>query len=121
MASRWHILREEGALTLCRQSPPRFDVASVTDLPLADPVRLAHQIRQDIWRALQNVRGFSPVVRVERCGDGARVTAGGRVEGVVAPVLAARISDVLANPANRRRWLRHATRGQARRDQGGEL
>ncbi len=103
-------------MTLCRQSPPRFDVAAATELPMADPLRLAHQIRQDVWRALQNVRGFSPVVRIERAAEGTKVTAGGRVSGSVAPVLVERIAEVLASPANRRRWLRHASRVQ-----GGEL
>lgn len=99
-------------MTLCRQSPPRFDVAVATDLPMVDPLRLAHQIRQDIWRALQNVRGFSPVVRVARGSEGLTVTAGGRVPGPVSAVLAERIDAVLANPANRGRWLRHAARGR---------
>ena len=112
MARSWHILREEGALTLCRQCPPRFDVAAATDLPMVDPLRLAHQIRQDMWRALQNVRGFSPVVRVERTSDGVKVTAGGRVMGPVSSVLTDRIGAVLADPAKRGRWLRHAARGQ---------
>lgn len=112
MTPGWNILREEGALTLCRQSPPRFDVAAATDLPKADPLRLAHQIRQDVWRALQNVRGFSPVVRVVRSADGLRVTAGGRVLGPVSAVLAERVDAVLADPKNRRRWLRHAGRGR---------
>ncbi|MDE4061230.1 MAG: hypothetical protein P1U91_03440 [Pseudophaeobacter sp. bin_em_oilr2.035] len=112
MARSWHILREEGALTLCRQRPPRFDVAVAADLPKADPLRLAHQIRQDMWRALRDVRGFSPVVRVAQTAEGVRVTAGGRVLGLVSPVLAERIEAVLEKPANRGRWLRHAARGQ---------
>ena len=111
MGARWHITRADGELTLGRQTPPRFEVAAVTELPLADPLRLAQQIRQDVWRALQNVRGFSPVVRVARNSEGLRVTAGGRVLGQVSAVLAGRIGDVLADPANRSRWLRHARRG----------
>ncbi len=97
-------------MTLCRQLPPRFDVAAAADLPLADPVRLAHQVRQDMWRAMQNVRGFSPVVRIETLTDGVRITAGGRVMGCAAPVLAERVAEVLSSDANRRRWLRHAGR-----------
>ena len=108
MSHKWHILRAEGALTLCRQSPPRFDVAAVTDLPSADPLRLAHQIRQDMWRVLRNVRGFSPVVRIEATPEGVKVTAGGRVLGPVASVLPDRIEGVLSNSSNRCRWLRHA-------------
>jgi len=110
MAPRWHILRTDGALTLCRQLPARFDVAASTTLPMGDPVRLAHQIRQDMWRALQRVRGFSPVVQLTREGDVIRITAGGRVAGPVAPGLSAQIADLLACPAHRARWVAQAGR-----------
>ena len=108
----WHITRTSDALTLSRCLPARFDLAVETMLPDGDPLRLAHQIRQDMWRALQNVRGFSPVVRIERTSDGVKVTAGGRVMGPVSSVLTDRIGAVLADPAKRGRWLRHAARGQ---------
>ncbi|OIQ26847.1 MAG: hypothetical protein BM562_16150 [Alphaproteobacteria bacterium MedPE-SWcel] len=110
MASRWHITRTEGELVLCRQRPARFDVLAVTTLPMGDPLRLAHQIRQDLWRALQRVRGFSPVVRLTRQGEAIRVEAGGRVARPVSPGLAARISEVLEHPATRRRWVAQAKR-----------
>ncbi|MEX5577042.1 hypothetical protein [Pseudophaeobacter sp. A-200-2] len=108
----WHIARTSDTLTLSRCLPARFDLAVETMLPDGDSLRLAHQIRQDMWRALQDVRGFSPVVRVAQTAEGVRVTAGGRVLGLVSPVLAERIEAVLENPANRGRWLRHAARGQ---------
>lgn len=104
----WHILRDAGGLTLARALPPRFDVQAGTDLPAADPVRLAHQIRQDVWRALQNVRGFSPVVLVEAQAGRMKITAGGRVEGRVPANAVGRIAEVLERPGNRARWLRHA-------------
>lgn len=113
MARNWHILREEGVLTLCRQAPAQLDVRAATVLPAGDPLRLAHQIRQDVWRAVRNVRGFSPVVRLEHQDGTIAVTAGGRVPGPVAPGLSARIAAVLECPANRRRWLAHAGRGRA--------
>ncbi|MEM7547909.1 MAG: hypothetical protein AAF367_20480 [Pseudomonadota bacterium] len=106
--SRWHILREGEALTLARTLPPRFDVVAETVVPLVRPLRLAHQVRQDIWRALRSVRGFSPVVRVEVRGDAMVVRAGGRAAAPVAAALTQRIADVLENETNRRRWLRHA-------------
>jgi hypothetical protein len=104
----WHILHEEGALTLCRQTPARFDVSVTVELPMADPLRLAHQVRQDMWRAVQNVRGFSPVVKVTPTRGGVKLTAGGRVAGRVPGNLAAQIAMVLEDEAKRRRWLRHA-------------
>lgn len=106
----WHILREEGALTLCRQTPARFDVAVTAELPLADPLRVAQQVRQDMWRAVQNTRGFSPVVRIERSEGGLLITAGGRVAGRVPSNLAAKIAAVLEDESKRQRWVRHAQR-----------
>lgn len=58
MTVRWHITRGVGELTLSRQLPARFDVVASTTLPEGDPLRLAHQIRQDMWRMLKRVRGF---------------------------------------------------------------
>ena len=108
MGRRWHILRQDGCLTLSRQLPVRFDVAARTDLPLADPLRVAHQIRQDLWRAVQNIRGFSPIVTVTRSEGTLHITAGGRVEGAVSRTLSDRIQAVLDDPDKRSRWLRCA-------------
>ncbi|EAQ02756.1 hypothetical protein OB2597_15280 [Pseudooceanicola batsensis HTCC2597] len=110
----WHILRQDDALTVARHLPPRFDVAAAADLPAARALslrRLAQQVRQDIWRALRNLRGFSPVVRVTDLGRVLRIEAGGRLAdprraGGAGDVLAA----VLSDPANHGRWLRHAER-----------
>ena len=74
----------------------------------------AHQIRQDMWRKLQGMRGFSPVVEVTATGPGSgqalRVRAGGQVMGRVPSNAAGLIADVLENPADRARWQRHAVR-----------
>ena len=106
----WHILRDPGALTLARHLPPRFDVAAEAAMPPMRKGRLARQIRQDMWRALRHLRGFSPVVRVEEVSAGLHVTAGGRVAARVFPKAAAeaRIAELLADPAHRARWARHA-------------
>ena len=113
-AVRWHILREAGALTLARRLPPRFDVAVEVAMPAADPKRLAHQIRQDVWRAVQNLRGFSPVVTVTEHGGGLLVVAGGRVAGRVPGNLAGEIRAVLEDEAKRARWLQHAASDKSR-------
>jgi len=106
--SRWHILRSEGALTLCRQTPPRFDVSARTTLPAADPLRVAHQVRQDLWRSLQDLRGFSPVVQVVTGADGIEVTAGGRLTTRAPANITDKISTVLEDPAKRHRWVQRA-------------
>ncbi|MEL7093096.1 MAG: hypothetical protein AAFN94_15290 [Pseudomonadota bacterium] len=108
MKARWHILRDGARVTLARQVPVRFDFAVTATLGPGDPNKLAHQIRQDLWRALQRVRGFSPVVALEPVAEGWTVTAGGRVAGRASPRDIARAQAVLDNRANRARWARFA-------------
>lgn len=108
MSNRWHIVRDADGITLCRHLPARLDFAVQTVLPCGRAVRLAHQIRQDLWRTLQTLRGFSPVVRLQRNAAGWRVTAGGRAAGPVPNVVVARAHAVLNNPSNRARWVQAA-------------
>lgn len=110
--ARWHIVGDGACLVLARHLPARFDVSATTVLPDANRLRLAHQIRQDMWRLLQALRGFSPVVSVTREAAHLHVQAGGRVDGPVDVARTnARISDLLSDPTLRRRWLVH---GRAR-------
>ncbi|MBE0454508.1 hypothetical protein [Roseovarius autotrophicus] len=107
---RWHVIEEDGALTLARRLPVRFDLAAETVLAGAvGRRRLAHLVRQDLWRMLRHLRGFAPAVRVRRVGHGVHVVAGGAVPGRVPPLAATRIADMLADPGLRARWM-----GQAR-------
>ena len=107
--SRWHILREDDALTLARRVPVRFDLEVRTVLPKGNKLRIAHQVRQDVWRALQSVRGFAPAVRVVEKDGELSIMAGGQVDGQIARgVTEARIAAVLENPSNRARWVRWA-------------
>lgn len=107
---RWHILRDGAGLTLARRLPVRLDLAVSTQMPAMGKLRLARQVRQDIWRALRGLRGFAPVVQVADAPGGAlTLTAGGQVEGGLARApFEARLRDVLENRANRARWTRHA-------------
>ncbi len=81
-----------------------------TTLPAAGRERIAQQVRQDMWRALQGQRGFSPVVEVVSCEVGLRVRAGGRVAAARfdRDGLEARIASVLEAPEKRRRWVKNA-------------
>ncbi len=109
MSSRCHILRDGNALTLARRVPVRFDLSASTRLPMGSRRKVAQQVRQDVWRALQDLRGFAPVVRVERTAEGLDVTAGGQVAGRFPRAQAeARIEAVLSDPENRARWMRWA-------------
>ncbi|MEO3415618.1 hypothetical protein AAFO92_13255 [Roseovarius sp. CAU 1744] len=107
--NRWHILRDGDVLTLARRLPVRFDLAVSTTLQGGSRLRIARQVRQDVWRALSNLRGFAPAVRVTRIASGLEVTAGGQVAGRFPREQAeARIDAVLNDPANRARWIRWA-------------
>lgn len=110
--TRWHMSTEDGALTLARRMPARFDVAATTVIEGGAGLRkarVAHQVRQDMWRALQNLRGFAPVVRVRSSGDDLEITAGGAVAGRFPKAeTEARIRAVLDNEHHRARWGRYA-------------
>ncbi|MEX0286720.1 MAG: hypothetical protein AB3N23_19105 [Paracoccaceae bacterium] len=106
--TRWHILRDGPCLTVARHLPARLDVVAETVLPRANPLRLAHQIRQDMWRALQRLRGFSPVVSICTLEEEMHIRAGGRVIGTAPPATVSRIAAVLENRSNRARWVRFA-------------
>ena len=70
--------------------------------------RLAHAVRQDMWRMLQDVRGFAPVVEVT-CRDGAcHVRAGGAVAGRVPHGLSGRIQDMLDDHGHQAAWVKAA-------------
>lgn len=109
----WHILSDDQSLVLTRAVPVRFDVAVSAAFPemgaRLSRRALAMQIRQDMWRRLQRMRGFQPAVKVTRANGAMSVIAGGRVS---APFPKAKceavIADMLASPALRQRWARFA-------------
>lgn len=104
----WFAVSSEGEYTLARQWPPRFDFGVVSDFPPVNAKRLAHQIRQDLWRKLQGLRGFSPVVSVYVTEAGLNVRAGGRIIGRLPNGTEALVQDLLNDPALRARWIRWA-------------
>lgn len=108
----WHIQREGGGYILARNGAQRFDLAGQARFGTCDPYRLALQIRQDLWRALQNLRGFQPIVQATPENDAVVVTAGGQLlEKSPFPHFAHEIIvDLLANPNNRARWEHWARR-----------
>ncbi|WP_323771387.1 hypothetical protein [Antarctobacter sp.] len=101
----WHTHEQDGCYVLARHWPPLFDVAAVSGFPPARASRLARQIRQDLWRKFQHLRGFSPVVEVAATEDGVIVRAGGRLSGRTPPGTEGRIRDLLDSPAHRARWM----------------
>lgn len=105
----WHITDQDGVLRLSRRGAGAMDVAIETSLPNAGRRKVAQQMRQDLWRALQTVRGLSPVIEVARAGDMLRVRAGVHL---ACPAPQERIAQVIAqilnDPAHRQRWVNHA-------------
>lgn len=104
----WHTQRNGTCVTISRALPARFDVSASARFPVVARARLGHQIRQDMWRSLQNLRGFSPVVRVERLEDELLVTAGGRLGYPIARHVPEIIADLLNDTAHRARWIKCA-------------
>ena len=111
--NRWHIICEDNSLTVTRALPVRLDVSAETVVPDGSRRRLAQQVRQDLWRRLQGVRGFQPVVRVTREQGVCRIVAGGRIEGRFPKArLEAEVADLLASPQHRARWSAHAAHSE---------
>lgn len=104
----WHIKQDDTSYTLTRQWPPRFDVSASTSFPPARKSRLARQIRQDLWRTFQGLRGFSPVVQIDAEECHLVVTAGGRVDGRIPSGLSFEIQALLDSPSHRMRWINWA-------------
>ncbi|MGY9046752.1 MAG: hypothetical protein ACKVKF_06725 [Rhodobacterales bacterium] len=108
----WYVTRIAGSYTLSRHLPARFDLCASTRLPRVKASRLARQIRQDLWRELQGLRGFSPVVEVSQDGDSVCVRAGGRLmSGPATRSAVQRIEVLLNDPARRARWCTWARVG----------
>lgn len=117
MHQQWHMQRaDDGVLTLSRRLPARFDFAATTVISGGANLRkgrMATQVRQDMWRALQSLRGFAPVVRVKAQGDDLEITAGGAVAGQFPKLRSeALVFEVLECPDRQARWVRSARRAE---------
>nr|WP_053079072.1 hypothetical protein [Puniceibacterium sp. IMCC21224] len=106
------MVRDGDTLTLARHLPARFDISAETRLPPARRGRLAMQIRQDLWRKLRGLRGFSPVIQICAECEGVHVRAGGRLMVGSTPAGTVEKIDALLNdPVLRARWMRWARIG----------
>lgn len=98
-------------VVVSRQPVPVWDLrVDATLPPVRSRRRLAHQVRQDLWRALRGLRGFLPAVEVVVCPNESHISAGGtvRTRSVHKAYAEARIADVLNDPDRRARWVRCA-------------
>ena len=104
MSRGWHITRDADTLTLSRAATPRFDLSAEAEFPPLRRLPLAQMVRQDLWRCLQTLWGFSPVVQVVRRTHGLWLRAGGQVNGRFPKSQAeAKIDALLHDPAHRAR------------------
>ncbi|MEL6424025.1 MAG: hypothetical protein AAGK98_09880 [Pseudomonadota bacterium] len=119
MTARWHTVREGDTLTLGRRAGMRFDVVAEAEWMLAAAparadafrLRLAHQVRQDVWRALQRVRGLTPVVSVSTEVLRVHVRAGADLSGGRPTArLGETLGALLADSARIARWTVTAQR-----------
>ncbi len=104
----WHVRDDGQTYALARRLPARWDVRAETRMPDMGRRRLAHAVRQDLWRMLRRVRGFAPMVEVVRDADGVTLRAGGTVAGAMPSSVSERVAALLSDPAVRAAWLRSA-------------
>ena len=117
--NRWSLVHSDHTTLLCRagQRPEwAFDISRrySGSASASQRARIAHQVRQDIWRACRNVRGFLPLVEVSTSGDETVIRAGGSLmtrSGHV-PSLEIKVARVLDCADNIARWQRHARRAK---------
>lgn len=107
--NNWHILTDDDSVTVTRRLPARFDVSVETEMPLGNKLRIAQQVRQDMWRALQDLRGFAPLVQVSQVGEMLVVKAGGQFSGKFPRQhIQDKLTVLLDDPKKRARWARFA-------------
>ncbi len=119
----WVIQSSDTAVLLHRKGAAlRWDIKGMALLHLPgqkmtpDRVRrrVAQQIRQDLWRMLQGLRGFSPMVEVTGDVGHLRVVAGGSVQPSrpLPGLWSQKITTMLETEALQKRWISHAVKGQ---------
>ncbi len=102
--NRWHSVQNGGDYTLSRRLPAKFDVFAIEKFPFVNKRKLALQVRQDLWRELRGLRGFSPVIHISTTSEGLLLKAGGEC-AKFPPDTESRIKSLLENPKKRARWL----------------
>ena len=108
--AHWQISPIAAGIRLHRPGATRFDVLAEARFPALRKTVLAHEIRKDLWRMLQSLRGFSPVVEVVDRDGGLCVRVGGQVSSHTWPRenTLTQIQTLLSSPSKRARWIAHA-------------
>lgn len=103
----WYVSDSDGEYILSRRFPARLDVFEAANFPFVNKARLANQVRQDLWRAMKHLRGFSPVIHIATTPSGLRLKAGGQC-GILPTQTSAKIAELLEDPVRRARWIKCA-------------
>lgn len=111
----WHVSDDGATYVVARRLPLAWTLSAETRLPDLGRRRLAHAVRQDLWRRLQRLRGFAPVVSVTRDGQGVLLRAGGAVLGAVPGGARQAIAALLEDRDLRAAWIRSASHRTERR------
>lgn len=104
----WHVCDDGATYLIARRLPLDWTLSVRTRLPDLGRRRLAHAVRQDLWRMLQRLRGFAPAVSVTRDGQGVELRAGGAVQGSVPQGAQREIAALLEDASTRAAWVRAA-------------
>ena len=105
----WVMQKTSGTFLICRRIPISFCFCVETHVPFLRLGLLASQIRQDMWKAMQNPRGFLSAVKIKKGTDDLYVLVGGQLN---CPVhlgsVEMRLREPLNYPQMRTWWLQFA-------------
>ena len=95
----WVMQKASGMFLICRCVLLRFDLCVETFSPFLGMVLLTRKLRQGIWRAPQNLRGFLPAFEINKRTDHLSLWAGGQLNYLVRLVSAkVRLRELLHEP-----------------------
>ena len=106
----WGMQKISGAFLICHYISVRFDLSVETHFLYLRFRLLASQIREDMWKAIQNLCGFLPAIEIKKGTDDLSVLAGGRLNCPVHITLVeVRLRKLLHDPQMRTRSLQFST------------
>ena len=75
----WGMQKISGAFLICHYIPVRFDLSVETHFLFLSFRLLASQIREDMQKAMQSLRGFLSAIEIKKGTDDLSALAGGRL------------------------------------------
>lgn len=100
-----------GLFLICHCIPVRFDLSGEMHFLFLRSRLLASQIQQDMWKAVQDLRGFLPVIEIKKGTDDLSVLAGGQLNYPLhLGLVEVRLRQPFHDPQMRTRWLKFSTK-----------